>query len=154
MDTQSDSPASLPSPAGPLLSVDSPSVRPLSLPGDPSGDATHVDETAQGRHEQVKTLLCCQGKSHRPTPTASVLPDEHLTRNIRFLSKESQRCCMEMAHTCAYMSTMATSCICVTTPSRSQNSLHIWDSCQEASLYLATLSYRYGLSSAQETLDT
>src|SRR6266571_3278179 len=72
-------------------------------------------------------------------------PRRCLSRNIRFLSKESRlhpSPCMEMAHTCACMSKMETSYICITTPSQSPNSLHIWNSCQEESQHLASLSYR------------
>ncbi|KAH9172899.1 hypothetical protein EDB89DRAFT_843570 [Lactarius sanguifluus] len=88
MDTQSDRLVSLPSFAGPLLSIDSPSIRPTTLPGDPSsGEASHINETAQGRHDKGKKLLRSQDESDRPATTASVLPDDVLLEIFDFYRK-------------------------------------------------------------------
>ncbi|KAH9065000.1 hypothetical protein EDB87DRAFT_1680166 [Lactarius vividus] len=89
--TISDSPVSPPSFVESLTQIGSPSVRPLSLPGDPSSGATsHVTgrKIAQGGCKK-QTSVRDRGESHRHAATNDMLPDNVLLEIFDFYRKDS-----------------------------------------------------------------
>ncbi|KAI9453667.1 hypothetical protein BJY52DRAFT_1396504 [Lactarius psammicola] len=81
---------SLPSLAEPLPSTDSPSVYPLSLPGDPSSGA--IPYNAQGRHKtNIRAQQGAQGEDRRHNTTIGMLPDDVLLEIFDFYRKSPNR---------------------------------------------------------------